>query len=616
MHVLSTAGHVDHGKSALVTRLTGIDPDRLQEEKARGLTIDLGFAWLTLPSGREAGIVDVPGHERFVHNMLAGVGSVDSAIFVVAANEGWMPQSEEHLEILDLLGARRAVIALTKRDLVDAGALEAAGALVRARLHGTTLQDAEIVPVSATTGEGCDELLAAVDRMLDEEPVDGGRARLFVDRSFTVKGAGTVVTGTLTGGRLRVDDEVFVMPAGRRARIRSIQSHRTKRDEAAPISRVALNLAGLDRTLVRRGDAIVTDGWKPATTLDVSLRSVRSLAHALTARGKFKAYIGAAEADARVTLYERASLKRGKEGFARVMLGAAVVTTPGDRFVLRDVSRDTTAAGGVVLDAHPPTARGPARAHRVTQLAARAEALARAAATGHETFADVVVSERGVVARADIPWLAGTSNPPRDAVALQSYWVSRARLDEIAETLEEALRAFHAREPLATGMPREEARAAAHIDDARLYAELLDALRARVATEGALVRLATHEVALDPRRQAARAALLDALAAEAFRPPSFAALQEQHGAVLLRALLDDGTLVKVADDIVFAAAQIEQAKDIIAKTFETEGPLTAARIKEVLGTSRKYAIPLVEHLDRTGFTKRDGDLRSPRAPRA
>ena len=274
LRVVATAGHVDHGKSALILRLTGMDPDRFEEEKRRGLTIDLGYAWSTLPSGREIGFVDVPGHERFVRNMLAGVGPVRLVLFVVAADEGWKPQSEEHLQILDVLGVDGGVVALTKRDLVDDGALALAEAEVRERLADTVLAGAPIVPVSAVTGDGVDELVAEIDRMVGVAvPPPATRARLFVDRVFAITGAGTVVTGTLGGDCLTVGDEVERYPSGGRARIRSLQTHKKTEERACPVSRVAANLVGLERAALERGDVIGAPGaWRPTRTFEGTLR--------------------------------------------------------------------------------------------------------------------------------------------------------------------------------------------------------------------------------------------------------------------------------------------------------------------------------------------------------
>ena len=612
MFVVGTAGHVDHGKSTLITRLTGIDPDRLAEEKARGLTIDLGFAWTTLPSGREIGIVDVPGHERFVHNMLAGAGQIDAVIFVVDANEGWRPQSEEHLAILDLLGARGGVVALTKIDTAPDAA--AADASVRDRLIGTVLHDARIVPVSAVTGEGIDALVAAIDALLDATPerADLGRPRLFVDRSFTIKGAGTVVTGTLTGGRLRDGDEVEVLPAGARARIRSLQTHRTSRTEAVPTSRVALNLAGLDRREIRRGDAVVTPGrWRATTIIDVRLHGVRSLDHPVTARGAYLLYAGTAETPARLRLFDADRIDARTDAFARITLTDAIVAQAGDRVVLRDTGRQQTVAGGIILDAHPP--QGRASDERLAQLAARAEAATPAA------LATLAVEERGVIPVADLAWLAGAepgadpSPHPGPGVRLATHIASRAWFDDATGRIMRALERFHRDAPLERGMDREALRRAGGPGDARLFDEVLAAMGAALAQEDTIVRLASHRVTLPPDLEAAREKLLAELDAAGFSPPPLAELAARYGAPLLKALVDAGELIKVSPDIAYAATRLGDAKRLIADAAGREGPLTASRIKQVLGTSRKYAIPLLERLDADGFTRRDGDVRTVRS---
>ena len=602
MHVLGTAGHVDHGKSTLVQALTGIDPDRLAEEKARGLTIDLGFAWLTTPGGREVGIVDVPGHERFVHNMLAGVGSIDATIFVVDAAEGWKPQSEEHLQILNLLGAHGGVVALTKADLVDDDTIDLAREEVAERIAGTALDGAEIVPVSARALTGLPELLAAIDRLLDRtpDPADHDRPRVFVDRSFSIKGAGTVVTGTLTGGTLRADDDVEIAPSGVRARIRGIQTHHRDRTLAEPVARVALNLAGLDRHQIVRGDAVVRPGqWRATHALGVRLRAVRSLPQPITGRGSFKVYVGAAEIGAKLTLLDVPRVGAGGEAYARLLLDEPIVATEGDRFVLRDTGRRETVAGGVILDAHPVPGRF-TRGRLVDRLAARAAA---------EDVAPLVVAERGVIPADDVVALTGTKEP-RGAVRLRSYAADPGWLDRTLSRIEAILRDFHEAEPLARGMPRDDARRAASIPDARLFLEILEQAPERVALEGALLHLVSHAVRLTPEQEAARAKLMDA--ASGFAPPSLAELQRSHGGKLVGALIDSADLVKLSPQMVFSRTALEDAKRIMSEAVASEGPLTASRIRELLGTSRKYVIPLLEYLDATGFTRRDGDVRTVR----
>jgi selenocysteine-specific elongation factor len=363
LRVVATAGHVDHGKSSLIVRLTGMDPDRWEEEKRRGLTIDLGYAWCELPSGREVGFVDVPGHERFIANMLAGVGPVRLVLFVVAANEGWRQQSEEHLAILDVLGVEGGVVALTKRDLVDPEALDLAEEEIRERLAGTALEGARIVRVSATTGEGLEDLRAALDDVLAETaPPPETRPRLFVDRVFTISGAGTVVTGTLGGGALAVGDEVELYPHGRTARIRSLQTHKRNVPRVIPVARVAANLVGAGRDDLGRGDVVGAPGaWWPTTVFDGVLRPVRGLAHPITGRGAFKVYVGATEADARLRIFGSGRIGDGDGSYVRITTTRPLVLDVFDRFVLRESGRHETVGGGTVLDPAPPRRAGPSR---------------------------------------------------------------------------------------------------------------------------------------------------------------------------------------------------------------------------------------------------------------
>ena len=420
--VVATAGHVDHGKSSLIVRLTGIDPDRLAEEKRRGLTIDLGFAWTTLPSGREIGFVDVPGHERFVRNMLAGVGPVRLVMFVVAADEGWKPQSEEHLEIVDVLGADGGVVALTKADLVDEETLGIAELEVRERLEGTALDGAPIVPCSAATGAGLDDLAAALDAMVAAAPAprQDGRVRQFLDRVFSIRGAGTVVTGTLTGGPLAVGDEVEIFPTGRRARVRGLQSHKRSLDAARPVARVAVNLVGIEREDLVRGDVLGRPGaWRPTSVLEARLRPVRGLDHPLTGRGAFKLYAGSAERDARVRFLGTTRLEPADGGggaFVRVRLSAPLVLEPGDRFVLRESGRRATVAGGVVLDTEPAARPGPDPVAR----------LERREAAAPDDLPALLVDERGAVRATDLSVLTGRTRDLR-----RSRHAVRAMVDRL-----------------------------------------------------------------------------------------------------------------------------------------------------------------------------------------
>jgi selenocysteine-specific elongation factor len=614
MHVVATAGHVDHGKSSLIVRLTGIDPDRWAEEKRRGLTIDLGFAWCTLPSGREIGFVDVPGHERFVRNMLAGVGPVRLVLFVVAADEGWKPQSEEHLAIVDVLGVDGAVVALTKRDLVDAERLAATEADVRERLAGTVLEGAPIVPCSAASGEGIAELVAALDAMVaaSPEPAQAERPRQFVDRIFTITGAGTVVTGTLTGGPLAVGDEVELLPSGHRARIRSLQTHKRSLQVARPVSRVAANLAGTGRERLARGDVLAPSGsWRPTVELEARIRPVRGLGHALTARGAYKLYAGSAERDARVRVYETDEV--GPNGaFARIRLSAPLVLDVGDRFVLREAGRRETVAGGVVLDVDPPRRPGADAARR---LAARASA-------SPEDLPSLVVTERGAVLDADLRRLTGRSPAAENASSRAgAWWIADGLLDAAGARVRAHLERLHAEHPLAPGeaigpmraVTIEALRSARAPTDLELVDAVLGALaeRGAIVREGSTVRLPAHRASLEGY-EAEIDRLVRAVAGGEPTPPTVPDLLAAHRREVLEAAVRADLLVRISPDLVLTPAFVERALAEV-RAAGADG-ITVSALRERLGTSRKYAVPLLEHLDERRLTRRIGDVRIARDP--
>jgi selenocysteine-specific elongation factor len=605
LHVVATAGHVDHGKSSLVRRLTGIDPDRLEEEKRRGLTIELGFAWCTLPSGREIGFVDVPGHERFVRTMLAGVGPVRLVLFVVAADEGWRRQSEEHLAIVDVLGADGAVVALTKRDLVDAERLGAAEDEVRDRLRGTAIASAPIVACSSTTGEGFDELIAALDAMVSSAPSAGeGRLRQYVDRVFTIAGAGTVVTGTLTGGRLDVGDEVEILPQGTRSRVRGLQTHRRRIETARPVSRVAVNLAGFDRSGVSRGDVLARPGdWRPTTVVEARVAPVRGLGHPVTARGAFTFHAGAAEGGATLRIYGGGHLP-ADGAFGRLRLSEPLVLGVGDRFVLRDSGRRETVAGGVVLDPAPPKRPG---ADAVERLARREDA-------GGDRLAELLLQERGAVRATDLRPLTGVDSIPGHA-PVGRWWIADEVRLRVEGTVVERLTAFHAAHPAAEGMDAAEVRNVIAQDlragGAPGSRDLADALveamvvGGAIARSGRTMRLPSHRAGIDASEVERVVALVRAAEPT---PPTIAELRSQGaGRETVEAAIRAGALVRIAPNLVLTPALVGLAVDAVREA--GSAGITVSGIRERLGTTRKYAVPLLEHLDRTGVTRRNGDLR-------
>ena len=610
LRVVATAGHVDHGKSSLIVHLTGMDPDRWEEEKRRGLTIDLGYAWCELPSGREVGFVDVPGHERFIANMLAGVGPVRLVLFVVAANEGWRQQSEEHLAILDVLGVAGGVVALTKRDLVDEDTLDLVEEEIRERLEGTALTAARVVRVSAETGEGLDDLRTALDELLASAPAPTEeRARLFVDRVFTIAGAGTVVTGTLDGDRLAVGDEVELYPRGTTARIRSLQTHKRSEDFAEPVTRVAANLVGTGKQDLARGDVIGAPGaWRPTTVFDGLLRPVRDLPHPITSRGAFRVHAGAAQTDARLRIFGRTRLEAGQEAFVRITTTHPLVLDVFDRFVLRESGRQETLGGGSVLDPAPPRRAGPSPQDR----------LARRAAATREDLPAILADERGAVRASDALALTGSTA----GVPKAGEWLLRnGLLESVGTALTAHVEAFHQAHPLEEGEPLASARralaAALRPFTGPPEARLVEAVLDRLAADGRLERTSTS-VANPSHRPADRESdpiiqrLVEAIGSEPAQPPTVKELVSQGiGRDAIDAAARAGLVVRVAPDLVFIPALIERAQAVVDEA--GSAGITVSAFREALETSRKYALPILEWFDQRGVTRREGDLRYPRS---
>ena len=569
MRVVATAGHVDHGKSSLVLALTGTDPDRFEEEKRRGLTIDLGFAHTVLADGEGISFVDVPGHVRFLRNMLAGVGAVDACLFVVAATEGWKPQSEEHLRILELLGIRHGVVALTKIDLVDDEWRQIAELEVAERLEGTFLEGAPIVPVAATAGVGLDALRSALQWLVASTSVaaDRDRSRLWVDRVFAAKGSGTVVTGTLTGGTLRVDDTVVVGPRALSARVRSIQSLGRTVDEIGPGNRVALNLSGVDHVDVTRGDAVVhPDRWHSTQQVDASLHVLAALDHDVSRRGAWVAYIGSGELPVRVRVLGDQPIAPGTSGTIRLHLPHPLPLLPGDRFVLRESGRSETVGGGEILDVDPVLPASRARPDRSV---------------------DRVIAERGWIEVVELERLTGERREPT-----VGRWVTHPEaVSGLAEVLHAAVAAAG---PLGLDI--------ASLDDRqRAVLATLDDLR---VDAGRVVRVEARDPLAD---HPALALLRDA----GCSPPDLTIPRDE-----LRELVRRKLVVQI-DGITFHPDAIDTAA-IAAARLLVDHPdgFTVAQLRDALAVTRKHALPLAAELDARAVTRRRGDLRiaGPRLP--
>jgi selenocysteine-specific elongation factor len=621
-YVIGTAGHVDHGKSTLVKALTGIDHDRLREEKEREMTIDLGFAWLTLPSGRRLSIVDVPGHERFIKNMLAGVGGFDAALLVIAADEGPMPQTREHLAILDLLEIRYGIVALTKRDLVEADWLELVTVEVEELLRGTTLEGAPILPVSAVTGEGLDELVAAIDALLDTVPAhaSGGRPRLAIDRVFTMPGFGTIVTGTLRDGVLEVGQEVEILPRGLRARIRGLQSHRTKVERALPGSRTAVNLSGIEVEEVERGDVLTVPGWlRPTTLLDAKLRMLPDAPAPLEQNDEVDFFVGTSETLARVTLLDAERLDPGQVGWVQLRLQEPVVVVRGDHFILRRPSPSATLAGGIVVDTHPRRHRR-FRPEVIRALEALASGDPQALVlhllgSGVLEWRELLQQsqlDEATAARAVHALLATgrilALDTTGDVLSPHTVILSRETAEKLETQISAALADYHARYPLRRGLPREMARSRLGLAQRPfdLFVLRLAAL-GTVVEDGEVLRLPEHQVRLTPEQEERARAYEAALRREPFTPPAPA----EYGLdpELVQALADLGRVVRITDEVVFAPEAWETMRERVLALIESNGSVTLAQVRDALGTSRKYAQALLEYLDQLRLTRRVGDAR-------
>ena len=613
--VVGTAGHVDHGKSTLITAITGTDPDRLREERERGMTIDLGFAWTTTPAGTEIGFVDVPGHQDFIRNMLAGVGSIDAVLLVIAADEGVRPQTREHLAILGLLGIERGVIALTKRDLVDEPWAELASAEVRAALAGTPLAEAPLVEVSAAKRTGLAEVVTALEDVLGAAPRrrDAGRPRLPIDRAFTMTGFGTVVTGTLIDGELRVGDDVEIAPAGARARIRGLQTHRHALDVAVPGSRVAVNLTGVDKDALARGMVL----GRPATlsstaALAVRLTVLEGASAPLAHDEVVKVHLGTAEVMARVSVLEGNEISPGGSAWVHLRLGAAVTAAVGDRLVVRRPSPSETIGGGQVADLAPPRARR--RAETVAALERRAAptALSRLVASLDVPRTAVEAGERSGLDSAERDAAVAEALASGAVVALADALIGRTGFEAIATHVLRVCAQGHRRAPLRAGVPREEVRAAVGLP-AKRFAALAARLVAdgRLTERGAALALPDHRPELSAAQEAIWAKARAALARDPSHPPAPAQLETAFGLdrELVAALGERGDLVRIGTEAVFLPETVAKFADAVVAELAGARTITVARARDLGGSSRRHVLPLLQVLDDHGLTRRQGDER-------
>ncbi len=631
MRVIGTAGHVDHGKSTLVQALTGMHPDRLKEERDREMTIDLGFAWMTLPGGEEVGIVDVPGHRDFIENMLSGIGSIDAVMFVVAADEGVMPQTREHLAILDILQIESGVVVLTKIDLLDdPDWLELVTDDVRQTLAGTVLASAPILRVSSKTNQGIPELLQTLETCLSQRPLrpDLGRPRLPVDRVFMMAGFGTVLTGTLSDGCLRLGDEVQILGGGAevRGRVRGLQTHKRKEEVAVPGSRTAVNVSGVNVEQVQRGGVLAHPGdYTTTRRMDVRFRLLPDVQQPLQHNTPVKFFLGAAEVAGRVRLLGVDELLPGQAGWLQLELNDPVVSVRGDRYILRRPSPGETLGGGAIVDPHP----GKRHKRFSNEILERLEMLEQG------TPEDVLM--QALLALGAAPWqeIAARSNlilevavragkeliaqgqmllleaDSAQAVLLPStlatskpYW-SRIELRAIQE-----IEAYHQSYPLRQGLPKEELKSRLKMPP-RFYNALLRRLIAGqdLVENGPLVYRAGHNIQFTPQQKQQAEQLLKRFAASPASPPSVKESCADVGEEIYNALVELGELVPLSSEVVFRRSDYQAMVESVRELLKEHGTITAAQVRDHFGTSRRYVLALLEHLDALGMTLRDGDVR-------
>jgi len=627
MRVIGTAGHVDHGKSTLIAALTGIHPDRLKEEQAREMTIELGFGWMTLPNGEEVGIIDVPGHRDFIENMLSGIGGIDAALLVIAADEGVMPQTTEHLAILDLLQIPAGIVVLTKTDLVtDSGWLDLVEADIHSVLRDTILKGSPIVQVSAKSNTGLDALISELEAILKTKSSrpDLSRPRLPVDRVFTMSGFGTIATGTLTDGHFTVGDEIQVLPAGINGRIRGLQTHKKKENIAIPGSRTAVNISGVRTDQIQRGHVIVyPNQYQAMRRLDVHIRLLKNISLPVKHGQEIKFFIGSSETIGTLRLLDTEELHPGTEGWAQLELRDPVVAVRGDRFILRRPSPGETLGGGVIVD-HLPKGRhkrfddhilmslesllngSPVEILQVAALESNISGIkdiVDRSRLGTETAQQALkeLLDTGSLIQLE----EGQPTTQSDILIIPSHnW------DKLREKTLKLIGGYHKAFPLRRGIPREELKSRLKLSS-RAFNAVVNKLMAenQITDLASFVILAGHTIQYSEQEQTAIQTLMRRIEQNPFSPPSVKECQSVAGEDLVAALIDQGEMVMVSPEVVFRAQDYDLMISKIRLTLEENGKVSLAEVRDLFKTSRKYAQAILEHLDAKNVTIRDGDFR-------
>ena len=618
MRVIGTAGHVDHGKSTLIAALTGINPDRLKEEQEREMTIDLGFAWLSLPDGEEIGIVDVPGHRDFIENMLAGIGGIDLVLLVIAADEGVMPQTREHLSIIDLLQINNGMVVLTKVDLVDDPAwLDLVEADVRTTLHATVLQDAPILRVSSRTREGFPELLKTLTRLLGDLPArpDLGRPRLPIDRVFSIPGFGTVVTGTLSDGQLDLGEEVEILPSGTHSRIRGLQTHKKKSEKTVPGSRLAVNLSGIDVDQIRRGELLARPGqYQPTQRMDVKFRLLEDVHSPLRHHTEVKLFIGTSETIADIRLLGKETLSPGDSAFLQLELRDPVVAVRGDHYILRRPSPGETLGGGRVIDPQPVDRHKRFDESVIGALNKMAKGspaemlLQTSLASGPSLVKDVFTRSGLEQSSAESALQELLQNG--QLILLEDVVIASTQWQKLKESLLSTLAVYHESFPLRQGIPREELKSRL-----KLPPRLFNLTVHQLASEGHIkeaakwVSLPAHVVQFSPYQQVKVDKLISQFDLSPYAPPSIKECLAEVGEDIYSTLVESGDLVPVSNEVVFRKQDYQAMEEKIKQTLQNKGQISLAEVRDLFQTSRKYVQAFLENLDARGVTIRAGDVR-------
>ncbi|HEY9151410.1 MAG TPA: selenocysteine-specific translation elongation factor [Anaerolineales bacterium] len=619
MRIIGTAGHVDHGKSTLIAALTGTHPDRLKEEQEREMTIDLGFGWLTLPDGEEIGIVDVPGHRDFIENMLAGVGGIDAALLVIAADEGIMPQTREHLAILDLLQIPSGLIVLTKIDLInDKDWLDLVEADIRSAVKNTILQDAPILRVSSRTHSGLDQLLATLSEILKQKPAraDLGRPRLPIDRIFTMSGFGTVVTGTLIDGYLSLGDEIQILPSGLTGRIRGLQTHKKKEEQAQPGSRTAVNISGISTEQIQRGEVLVhPNQYLPTRRVDARFRLLKDVASPLKHSSEVKVFIGASETIGTLRLLDSEELSPGEEGWIQLELRDPIVAVRGDKYILRRPSPSETLGGGIIVDAQPKNRHKRFDDEVLKSLASLAQGspvdvLFEAALALQAASADEIIKRSRLENQTAKDALKELITDARLIALGDDLIIAQPFLNELQNKVQTLVNDYHRQFPLRRGMPREELKSRLKLPPRVFNAVIAQFAKLNLLKElDSFIAKPGYEIRFDNGQQAQVEMLMRRFAQSPYAPPTVKECKAEVGEEIFNALVEVNQIAAVSSEVTFRKQDYDLMVKRIKETIQAKGQISLAEVRDLFDTSRKYAQALLEHLDTIGITMRAGDYR-------